>query len=74
MDPQRDAPRQLEFTQDDYTVVMSREGEHNFFYLTTPQGSIQNKFRGAYTNYEAAKLAIDHIFEDRKKTRKKEKK
>lgn len=67
MDPLRDAPRVLEFTDNGYTVVMERDGAHHFFYLRPKKGELPKKYQGAYTNYETAKLAVDHIFEDRRK-------
>lgn len=66
MDPLRDAPKVLEFTENGFTITMERDGTHHFLYLKTPKGTIPEKFQCAFTNYEAAKLAVDLIFEDRK--------
>jgi hypothetical protein len=70
MDPLRDAPKVLEFTDNGTSIEVEREGPHHFYYLKAKKGIIPDKFQCAFTSYEAAKLAVDHIFEDRKKKQK----
>ena len=67
MDPLRDAPRTINFSQNGITITMRKDGEHQFYYLDVDKGKLPERFQCAFTNYEAAKLAVDQIFEDRRK-------
>lgn len=70
MDPLRDAPQVLEFKEDGITVSMNKDGEHQFYYLNVNKGPKPKRFEGAFTNYEVAKLAVGHFFEERKREKK----
>lgn len=62
----KDAPDELEFTQDGLTIKVSRKGEHHMLYLSIVDGELPEKYKGAYTTIEAATKDINQFFENRR--------
>lgn len=66
MESNKDAPKVLSFTDDGKTVTMERQGDHGFIFLSINKGKLPEKYTGAYTSFEVAKQAVDHLFEENK--------
>lgn len=64
----KDAPTEIEVTSEDgFTILVKREGEHHLLYLYAKKGDLPEKYKGAYTTFEAATKDINRFFSDRQR-------
>lgn len=63
----KEAPKDNFTTEDGITVSYKRTDPYGLLYLETTEAELPEKYKGAYTTIEAAKTAINHYIEDRKK-------